>query len=124
MNDWLFSSAPPLSTPKLPVPAPDSPRELHVLGHDGDSLGVDGAQVGILEETHDVTLGSLAQRGPAGRRGRGRMKVEGNPRVQRQNVGWFIHNTRAHYIRAKRSEAKRVRGAVVCIYNGCIKNDR
>jgi hypothetical protein len=34
----------------------DPPRELDILGHDGDPLGVDGAQVGVLEETNQVSL--------------------------------------------------------------------
>ena len=32
---------------------------MDVLGHDGDTLGVDGAQVGVLKETDDVGLSSL-----------------------------------------------------------------
>ena len=39
----------------------DSAGELHILGHDGDSLGVDGAKVGVLEETDHVGLGSLLE---------------------------------------------------------------
>jgi len=39
----------------------DSSGELHVLGHDGDSLGVDGAQVGVLEETNHVSLGGFLE---------------------------------------------------------------
>ena len=34
----------------------DSSSQLHVLWHDGDSLGVDGAQVGVLEESNQVSL--------------------------------------------------------------------
>ena len=34
----------------------DSSGELDVLWHDGDSLGVDGAQVGVFEETNEVSL--------------------------------------------------------------------
>jgi len=34
----------------------DSAGELHVLGHDGDSLGVDGAEVSVLEKTNHVGL--------------------------------------------------------------------
>lgn len=34
----------------------DSSGQLDVLGHDGDSLGVDGAQVGVLEQTNQVGL--------------------------------------------------------------------
>jgi len=39
----------------------DAAGELHVLGHDGDTLGVEGAQVGVLEETDEVCLGGLLQ---------------------------------------------------------------
>ena len=39
----------------------DSAGELHVLGHDGDSLGVDGAEVGVLEETDHVSLRGLLE---------------------------------------------------------------
>ena len=39
----------------------DSPGQLDVLGHDGDSLGVDGAQVGVLEKTNKVGLASLLE---------------------------------------------------------------
>ena len=35
--------------------------ELNVLWHDGDSFGVDGAQVGVLEETDQVSLAGLLQ---------------------------------------------------------------
>jgi histone H3 len=34
---------------------------LYILWHDGDSLGVDGAQVGVLEETNQVSLTGLLQ---------------------------------------------------------------
>ena len=36
--------------------ATDAPGQLDVLGHDGDALGVDGSQVGILEEADQVGL--------------------------------------------------------------------
>ena len=39
----------------------DSAGELHVLGHDGDALGVDGAQVGVLEEADHVSLRGLLE---------------------------------------------------------------
>ena len=39
----------------------DSAGQLDVLGHDGDALGVDGAEVGILEESDQVGLGRLLQ---------------------------------------------------------------
>ena len=34
----------------------DTAGQLDVLGHDGDTLGVDGAQVGVLEQTNEVSL--------------------------------------------------------------------
>jgi hypothetical protein len=37
----------------------DAASKLDVLGHDGDTLGVDGAQVGILKETNQVGLSRL-----------------------------------------------------------------
>ena len=39
--------------------ASDPSCELEVLGHDGDSLGVDGAEVGVLEESDKVGFSSL-----------------------------------------------------------------
>jgi hypothetical protein len=39
--------------------ATDPPGQLDVLRHDGDTLGVDGAQVRILEETDQVSLAGL-----------------------------------------------------------------
>ena len=47
--------------------ATDSAGKLHVLGHDGDSLGVDGAKVGVLEEANHVSLRGLLE----GENGRG-----------------------------------------------------
>ena len=39
----------------------DAAGKLDVLGHDGHTLGVDGAQVGVLKETNKVSLGSLLE---------------------------------------------------------------
>ena len=39
----------------------DSAGELHVLGHDGDTLGMDGAEVGVLEDTDDEGLGGFLE---------------------------------------------------------------
>ena len=39
----------------------DSPGQLDVLGHDGDTLGVDGAQVGVLKQTNKVGLAGLLE---------------------------------------------------------------
>ena len=44
---------------KLGTFSTDPPGKLDVLGHDGDPLGVDGAQVCVLEETHQVRLAGL-----------------------------------------------------------------
>jgi len=37
----------------------DTTSKLNILGHDGNTLGVDSTQVGILEETNKVGFGSL-----------------------------------------------------------------
>ena len=39
----------------------DSASELDVLGHDGDSLGVDGAQVGVFKQTNQVGFAGLLE---------------------------------------------------------------
>ena len=39
----------------------DATCQLDVFGHDGDTLGVDGAQVGVLKQTHQVGLAGLLQ---------------------------------------------------------------
>jgi histone H3 len=39
----------------------DSAGQLDVLWHDGDSLGVNGAQVGIFEETNQVCLAGFLE---------------------------------------------------------------
>jgi len=49
--DWSF----------LCTLATDPPGQLDVLGHDGDTLGVDGAQVGVLEQTDQVRLAGLLE---------------------------------------------------------------
>ena len=41
--------------------ATDPPGQLDVLGHDGDPLGMDGAQVGVLEEADKVGLTGLLE---------------------------------------------------------------
>ena len=46
---------------RLRALATDAARQLDVLGHDGDTLGVDGAQVGVLEQANQVRLGRLLQ---------------------------------------------------------------
>ena len=52
---------------RLGALATDAAGELDVLGHDGHALGVDRAQVGVLEEADQVRLGGLLQ-GDDGRR--------------------------------------------------------
>ena len=37
----------------------DTASQLDVLGHDGHTLGMDGAQVGILEKANQVSLGGF-----------------------------------------------------------------
>ena len=46
---------------KLSSLSTNAASQLNILGHDGDTLGVNGAQVGVFEETHKVSLGSFLQ---------------------------------------------------------------
>jgi len=46
-------------TERLSPLATDTTSQLDVLWHDGDTLGVDSAQVGVLKQTNQVSLGSL-----------------------------------------------------------------
>lgn len=39
----------------------DAARQLDVFGHDGHTLGMDGAQVSVLEQTHQIRLAGLLQ---------------------------------------------------------------
>jgi len=39
----------------------DAASQLDILWHDGDTLGVDGAQVGVLEQTDEVSLAGLLE---------------------------------------------------------------
>ena len=64
--------------------ATDSSCQLDVLGHDGHSLGVDGAQVGVLEQTDEVSLASLLQ----SHDGRGL-----EPQVSLEVLGDFSHQS-------------------------------
>ena len=41
--------------------ATDPAGKLDVLGHDGHTLGMDGAQVGVLKETNEVSLRGLLE---------------------------------------------------------------
>merc|ERR1712131_37089 len=41
--------------------ATDATDQLDILGHDGDTLGVNGAQVGVLKQADEVSLRSLLQ---------------------------------------------------------------
>ena len=43
--------------------ATDAAGKLDILGHDGDALDVDMAEVGVLEEANDVGLGGLLEGG-------------------------------------------------------------
>ena len=39
----------------------DAAGQLNVLGHDGDTLGMDGAKVGVLEKANEVSLRGFLQ---------------------------------------------------------------
>jgi hypothetical protein len=47
--------------PYLSTLASDTAGKLDILGHDGDSLGMDGTQVGILKQTYKICFAGLLQ---------------------------------------------------------------
>ena len=47
--------------------ATNAASQLNVLGHNGDTLGMDRAQVGVFKESHEVGLRSLLQGKDGGR---------------------------------------------------------
>ena len=47
--------------PYLSSLSSNATSELDILGHDGDALGVDGAEVGVLEEPNEVGLTCLLE---------------------------------------------------------------
>jgi hypothetical protein len=55
--------------------SPKAAGELEVLGLDGDALGVNGSQVGVLEERDEVGLGGLLE-GHDGRRLEAEVRLE------------------------------------------------
>ena len=59
---WIFWG----EVNNLSALATDVSGKLDVLRHDGDALGVDGAQVGVLEETNQLGLAGLLQRSNRG----------------------------------------------------------
>jgi len=50
-----------LKTNNLSSLATDTSSQLDVLGHNGDPLGVNGAQVGVLKESDEVSLASFLE---------------------------------------------------------------
>ena len=62
----------------------DTSGQLDVLGHDGDTLGVDGAQVGVFEESDEVGLAGFLE----GHDGGGL-----EPQVGLEVLGDFSHET-------------------------------
>jgi hypothetical protein len=56
-----FQKTSSLKIEKLRALATETAGQLDVLGLDGDTLGVDGAQVGVLEERDEVSLNGLLE---------------------------------------------------------------
>jgi hypothetical protein len=58
---FMCSKSVAMQSRRLGPLATDAARQLDVLGHDGDALGMDGSQVGVLEEANEVSLSGLLQ---------------------------------------------------------------
>ena len=64
--------------------ATDTTGKLDVLGHDGDSLGMDGTQVGVFKESNQVSLrGFLKSHNSAGL----------EPQISLEILGDFSHQS-------------------------------
>ena len=71
-GSWVLCSAEiHLLLSRLRALATNAAGELDVLGRDGHTLGVDSAQVGVLEEANEIRFSGLLCRAKAGMRGRG-----------------------------------------------------
>jgi hypothetical protein len=78
--------------------AADTTRELNVLGHNGNTLGVNGAKVRVLKESNEVGFGSLLKgENSSTLEAQVRLKVLGNltdktleRRLADQKVGRFL----------------------------------
>ena len=57
----VISSASKVSSLLLFTLTTDALGELHILGHDGNTLGMDSAAVGVLVKTDQIGLGGLLQ---------------------------------------------------------------
>ena len=58
----VYLNITPESTGYISGPlAADPSGQLNILGHDGHPLGVDGTEVGVLKESHQVSLTSLLE---------------------------------------------------------------
>jgi hypothetical protein len=66
---WLSSTAEPILNleERLRAFTTDATSELNVLGHDGDTLGMNGAEVGVFEQSNQVSFASLLESEDGGR---------------------------------------------------------
>lgn len=46
---------------RLSTLTPDPPSQLDILGHDCNTLGMDGTEIGVLKQTHEVCLSCLLE---------------------------------------------------------------
>ena len=67
----------------------DATSQLDVLWHDGHTLGVDGAQVGVLEETDQVSLAGLLQ-SHDGRRLEAKVSLEVLGNLTNKTLEWQL----------------------------------
>ena len=72
---------------ELDLLAADSARKLHVSRHDGHALGMNGAEVGVLEQPNQVSFCGLLQ-GSDGCRLEADVVVEGVRNLADQTLEW------------------------------------
>lgn len=78
-----------LRTRELCSLATDSSCQLNVLWHDGDTLGVDGAQVGVFEEADKVGFGGFLEGGD-GRRLESKVGLEVLGNLTDETLEWEL----------------------------------
>jgi len=84
-----LSISPKKSEKELCSLATDSSCQLNVLWHDGDTLGVDGAQVGVFEEADEVGFGGFLE-GRDGRRLESKVSLEVLGNLTDETLEWEL----------------------------------
>ncbi|KAK3705029.1 hypothetical protein QZH41_003901 [Actinostola sp. cb2023] len=98
--------------------ATDSAGKLDVLGHNGDSLGVNGAQVGVLKQTDQNEILIMSGRGKGGK-GLGKGGAKRHRKILRDNIQGITKPAIRRL--ARRGGVKRISGLIYEETRGVLK---